>query len=100
MQVNTSKTNGDANMAKTPERGLSIQFIDGTCLKVSFPLQEDKYKRMLMLEEVLKKRALLIEAEGGIRCIPFENIKCINIFPVAAAEVGGLGLITGAQIGE
>ena len=87
-------------MAKTPERGLSIQFIDGTCVKVSFPLQEDKYKRMLMVEEVLKKRALLIEAEGGIRCIPFENIKFINIYPVAAAEVGGLGLITGAKISE
>ena len=100
MQIITSKTNGDANMEKTPERGLSIQFIDGTCVKVSFPLHEDKYKRTLMVEEVLKKRALLIEAEGGIRCIPFENIKCINIFPVAAAEVGGLGLITGAEISE
>jgi hypothetical protein len=63
MQIITSKTNGDANMAKTPERGISIQFIDGTCLKVSFPLQEDKYKRMLMVEEVLKKRALSRYAE-------------------------------------
>jgi hypothetical protein len=100
MQIINSKTNGDANMTRTPERGLSIQFIDGTCVKVSFPLQEDKYKRLLMLEEVLKKRARLIAAEGGIRCIPFENIKCINIFPVAAAELGGHGLITGAQISE
>jgi hypothetical protein len=100
MQIITSKTKGDANMARTPERGLSIHFIDGTCLKVSFPLQEDKYKRMLMLEEVLKKRALLFDAEGEIRCIPFDNIKCINIYPVAAAEVGALGLITGAQISE
>lgn len=87
-------------MENTPERGLNIQFIDGTCLKVSFPLHEDKYKRMIMVEEVLKKRALLIEAEGGIRCIPFENIKCMDIFPVVAAEVGGLGLITGAKISE
>jgi hypothetical protein len=87
-------------MAKTRERGLSIQFIDGTFLKVAFPLQEDKYKRTLMLEEVLRKRALLVEAEGGIRCIPFDNIKDINIYPVAAAEVGALGLITGAQISE
>jgi hypothetical protein len=55
---------------------------------------------MIMVEEVLKKRALLIEAEGGIRCIPFENIKCMDIFPVVAAEVGGLGLITGAKISE
>ena len=87
-------------MARTPERGLSIHFSDGTSLKVSFPLQEDNYKRKLMVEEVLKKRVLLIEAEGGIHCIPFENIKFINIYPVAAAEVGGLGLITGAQISE
>jgi hypothetical protein len=87
-------------MTKAAERGLSIHFTDGTSLKVSFPLQENKYKRMLMLEEVLKKRALLFEAEGGIRCIPFDNIKCINIYPVAAAEVGALGLITGAQISE
>jgi hypothetical protein len=100
MEILRSKTNGDANIAKMPERGLSIQFINGTCLKVSFPLQEDNYKRKLMVEEVLKKRALLIEAEGGIRCIPFDTIKFINIYPVAAAEVGGLGLITGAQISE
>jgi hypothetical protein len=87
-------------MARTPERGLSIHFIDGTCLKVSFPLQEDYYKRKFMVEEVLNKRVLLIEVKGGIRCIPFENVKFINIYPVAAAEVGGLGLITGAQISE
>jgi len=55
---------------------------------------------MLMVEVVLKKRALLIEAEGAIHCIPFDNIKFMNIYPVAAAEVGGLGLIKGAQIRE
>ena len=77
-------------MAKPLNRGLSIHFIDGTCLKVSFPLQEDNYKRTLMVEEVLKKRALIVEAQGGIHCIPFENIKFMNIYPVAAAEVGNL----------
>jgi hypothetical protein len=100
MQIVTSKTKGDANTAKTLERGISIHFIDGTCLNVSFPLHEDKYKRALMVEEVLKKRVLLIEADGEIRCIPFENIKFMNIRPVAAAEVGRLDLITGAQISE
>jgi hypothetical protein len=87
-------------MAKTLERGIRIHFIDGTCLKVSFPLQRDKYKRALMVEEVLKKRVLLIEAEGKIHCIPFENIKFMNIYPVETAEVGRLELITGAQISE
>lgn len=87
-------------MAKALERGIRIHFIDGTGLKVSFPLQEDKYKRALMIEEVLKKRVLLVEAEGVIHCIPFENIKFMSIYPVAAAEVGRLDLITGAQISE
>ena len=73
MQILTLKTKGDAKLARTPERGLSIHFIDGTCLKVSFPLQEDNYKRKLMVEEVLKNRVLLIEAEGESVAYPLKT---------------------------
>lgn len=48
MQIIKSKTIGDANMGKSAATGLSIQFIEETCLKVSLPLHEDKYKPMLM----------------------------------------------------
>jgi hypothetical protein len=88
-------------MAKAPERGLNIYFINGSSMKVSFPMQtEDKYKRKLMVEEMLKKRVLIIEAEEAIHCIPFENIKYLSIYPVDAADVAQIGAIKGAQINE
>jgi hypothetical protein len=86
-------------MAETPERGLTIQFINGTSLRVAFPVQtEDKYKRKLMVEEMLKRRVLIVQADEAIHCIPFENIKYMSIYPASEADVAPLGAIKGAQI--
>ncbi len=86
-------------MTQTPERGLTIQFINGTSLRIAFPVQtEDKYKRKLMVEEMLKKRVLVIEADEAIHCIPFENIKYMSMYPVAATDVAAIGVVKGAHI--
>lgn len=86
-------------MEKMPERGLNIRFMDGSSIKVAFPAQtEDQYKRKLLIEEILKRRVLMIEADGGIHLIPFDNIKYISVFPTA--EHTDVGIIKGASFSE
>jgi hypothetical protein len=83
-------------MEETPQRGLNIYFMDGTTVKVTFPTQtEDNYRRKLMVDEVVKRRALMIEADGGIHFIPLDNVKYISIFP--AAELADASIIKGAS---
>ena len=44
-------------MEQTPNRGLTIYFMDGSSMKVAFPLpSEDAYRRKNLLEEVEKSR--------------------------------------------
>lgn len=86
-------------MKNLPERKLNIHFIDGTSLKLAFPPQaEDQYKRKLITEEFIKKRVLILEADGGMHFIPFENIKYISIFPVPDGSTAGT--IQGATFTE
>jgi len=83
-------------MDKTPQRGLTIFFMDGTTAQVTFPVQnEDLYRRKVMLEEVLKRRALTIEADGAIHFIPLDNVKYMTIFP--GGEIVDSGTIKGAS---
>lgn len=86
-------------MKNLPERKLNIHFIDGTSLKLSFPAQsDDQYKRKLITEEFLKKRVLVLEADGGMHFIPFDNIKYMSLFPVP--EGAAAGAIHGATFTE
>ncbi len=86
-------------MERTPERGLNISFIDGSSLKVSFPIQtEDRYKRKLMLDEFAEHRVLVIEADGGIHIIPFENIKYMSVYPAPESTSGAV--VKGAHVSE
>jgi hypothetical protein len=80
-----------------PSRGLRINFVDGTALAVSFPRQRDtEAAAELMLDAVLKQRMLMIEADGCLHFVPFENIKYLSIFP--APEKTGKTVIRGARI--
>jgi hypothetical protein len=36
------------------------------------------------LEKVLNHQALLIEAEGALMCIPFHNVKYLQVYPAPA----------------
>ena len=80
-------------MAEAPKRGLNLYFMDGTTAQITFPVQtEDLYRRKVMLDDMLKRRALMVEAEGGMHIIPLENIKYISIFPAGdtSADAGFL----------
>ena len=83
-------------MTKALERGLNIHFIDGSSVSVEFPTQtEDQYRRKMLLDECLKKRVLIIEGEGTLHLVPFENIKYMSVFP--APEGLGAGVIKGGK---
>ena len=63
-------------------RGLTIHFIDGTKMSLNFPPQaENEYAAVLKLKELLKTRQLLVEVDGALLVIPFENIKYIQAYP-------------------
>ena len=82
-------------MENPSQRGLSIHFMDGTSAHVTFPAQtEDLYKRKVMIDDILKRRALMVETEGGIHFIPLDNVKYMSIFP--AGESADAGVIKGA----
>jgi hypothetical protein len=86
-------------MEKSPQRGLQIHFMDGSSITVSFPTQtEDQYRRKLMVDEIVKKRMLMVEADGGIHFVPLENIKYMSVYP--AAEHADAGIIKGAHFSE
>ncbi len=68
-------------------------------IKVSFPTQtEDLYRRKLMIDEIVKKRMLMIEADGGIHFVPLENIKYMSVYP--AGEHTDPGILKGAHFSE
>jgi hypothetical protein len=80
-----------------PSRGLRIHFVDGTALAVSFPRQRDnEVATELMLEAVLKQRLLVIEADGCLHFVPFDNVKYVSVFPTPAKP--GKTVIRGARI--
>jgi hypothetical protein len=86
-------------MAKIQSRGLTIHFIDGSTMNVSFPAQsDDQYLRKLLVGDVIKNRILMIQSDGAVHVIPFENIKQITVSP---APVEGIpGVIRDAQISD
>lgn len=86
-------------MEKSPQRGLQIHFMDGSSIVVSFPTQtEDQYRRKLMVDEIVKKRMLMVEADGGIHFVPLDNIKYMSVYP--AAEHADPAIIKGAHFSE
>ena len=83
-------------MAEAPKRGLNIYFTDGTTAQITFPIQtEDLYRRKLMIDDILKRRALMVETEGGMHIIPLENIKYMSIFPAGDTSADA-GFVKGA----
>lgn len=66
----------------TPKRGLTIHFNDGSSVTVEFPVQAPNvHARKLVEEEILKRRYLIVEADGALLYIPFENVKYFTLFP-------------------
>lgn len=64
------------------KRDLTIHFIDGSKLSLDFPKQTDNpTAALLKLNEALAARHLLVEADGALLLIPFENIKYLQSYP-------------------
>jgi hypothetical protein len=90
-----ASTTTEHSMEKSPQRGLNIYFMDGSSAQITFPVQtEDLYRRKLMIDDALKRRALMIEADGGLHFIPLDNVKYMSIFP--AGDSADSGIIKGA----
>ena len=80
-------------------RGLVIHFMDGSKINVSFPQQtEDAYRRKVGIEEIMKRRTIIVEAEGAMQVIPFENVKFMTIYP--APELADPSVIKGATFND
>jgi len=71
------------------KRDLTIHFIDGSKMSLTFPKQSDNPAATLhKLNEALAARHLLVEADGALLMIPFENIKYVQSYPAPAGLPG------------
>jgi hypothetical protein len=80
------------------QRGITICFNDGSKVSMDFPKQTDnEHAAALKLDDVLKKRYMLFEADSTLLMIPFENVKYVQVYP-APADIPGQTYIKGASI--
>jgi hypothetical protein len=63
------------------ERRLIIHFTDGTKKLLEFPQQVADATLAARLKEALEARHLVIEADGALVVIPFENIRYLQAYP-------------------
>ncbi|HEX2831326.1 MAG TPA: hypothetical protein VHP37_33675 [Burkholderiales bacterium] len=79
---------------------MTIHFCDGTKLCVDFPQQTtNEAAAQLRFDDVLKNRHILLQVEGTLFLVPFENIKYVQFHP-APDVVRGHTYITGAVLRE
>jgi hypothetical protein len=85
--------------ASMPEkRGVSIHFNDGSKVTLDFPKQSaNEAAAQMKLEDVLKKRYVMFEADGALYLVPFENVKYIQLHP-APEKVPGHTYIKEATV--
>jgi len=78
------------------QRGVTIFFNDSTKLSLTFPKQTmNEIAAMLKLDDVLKKRFMLFEADSTLLMIPFENVRYVQLYP-APETLQGHTYIKGA----
>jgi hypothetical protein len=84
-------------MSEKEKRGMIIHFIDGSKKVLEFPPQvaPGDPNVTLKLKDILDERHLLIEADGALLVIPFENVKYIQSYP--APKKLPAGVIRGAS---
>ena len=63
------------------ERRLIIHFVDGSKKLLEFPQQVADATMAARLKEALEARHLVIEADGALVVIPFENIRYLQAYP-------------------
>lgn len=69
-------------MVDEAARTLIVRYMDGTEQLYLFPGQDaDPFTMAERIQEVLKARHLLLEVEGRLVIIPFQNVKAIEVSP-------------------
>jgi hypothetical protein len=69
----------------TNKREMTIHYMDGSKMKLDFPQQaSSEGAQVIKLKEALSARHLIVEADGALLVIPFENIKYIQAYPAPA----------------
>ena len=64
------------------KREMTIHYMDGSSMKIDFPVQApNESAQVIKLKEALAARHLIIEADGALLVVPFENIKYIQAYP-------------------
>ena len=67
------------------KREMTIHYMDGSQMKIDFPVQApNESAQVIKLREALAARHLIVEADGALLIIPFENIKYIQAYPAPA----------------
>ena len=71
-------------------RFITIEFMDGSTRKYSFPEQaKDVAAKQLKLEDFFKSRSLVMAVDGRLTIFPIDNIKSIEL-SAAGGEVKGV----------
>ena len=64
------------------ERGMTIHFMDGSKMALSFPKQVKSEETVsVRLEKILDRATLLIEADGALLVFPLNNVKYLQVYP-------------------
>ena len=64
------------------KRDMTIHYMDGSQMKVEFPVQApNESAQVIKLKEELSARHLIVESDGALLIIPFENVKYIQAYP-------------------
>ena len=84
-------------MDEKQKRSMIIHFIDGTKKVLEFPQQvaDSDASASAKLKDALDARHLVLEADGALLVIPFENVKYIQSYP--APKKLPAGVIRGAS---
>jgi hypothetical protein len=84
-------------MDEKPRRGMVITFTDGSKKVLEFPQQmaDTDSTAALRIKDALDARHLVLEAEGALIVIPFDNVKYLQVHP--APKKLPPGVIKGAS---
>lgn len=67
------------------QRAIIIHYTDGSQMKLDMPVQSpNESAQVIKLKEALAARHLVVEADGALLIIPFENVKYIQAYPAPA----------------
>ena len=83
------------------DRALTIHFLDGTHISFGFPTQRaNDAARGIMLDEILAKPYVMVEADGALLVYPMTSIKSIQLTDLSGNTMAMpyKGIVRGASI--